>query len=65
MKRLENVLKMMEDETQRLANELVEERQKHQVTQDKLTAAEELANHQSVPSTANPRPPPFSIRLNS
>ena len=65
MKRLENVLKMMEDETQRLANELVEERQKHQVTQDKLTAAEELANHQSVPSKANPRPPPFSIRLNS
>ena len=52
----------MEDETQRLANELVEERQKHQVTQDKLTAADELVKNQSVPSTANPRPPPKELK---
>ena len=57
--------KTMKAETERLANELAEAKQQHQVTQDKLTAAEELANHQSVPSTANPHPPPFSIRLNS
>ena len=65
MKRLANILKMMEDETQRLANELAEAKQQHQVTQDQLTAAEELAKNQSVSSTANPSPPPFPIRLNS
>jgi hypothetical protein len=42
MKRLENVLKMMEDETQRLANELAESKQQHQATRKKLAAAEEL-----------------------
>ena len=55
----------MEAETERLANELAEAKQQHQVTQDQLTAAEELAKNQSVSSTANPSPPPFPIRLNS
>ena len=52
----------MELETQRLANELEDARQKHQAILKKLDAAEALAKNQSVPSTANPSPPPFPIR---
>jgi hypothetical protein len=55
----------MEAETQRLANELAEAKQQHKVTVGKLAAAEELAKNQSVPSTSNPRPSSFPIRLNS
>ena len=60
--RLENLLKTMEAETERLANELADAKQKHQAIQKKLDAAEALAKNQSVPSTANPSPPPFPIR---
>ena len=52
----------MEAETERLANELTDAKQKHQAIQKKLDAAEALAKNQSVPSTANPSPPPFPIR---
>ncbi len=62
---MENSLKTMEAETQRLANELAHAKQQHQVTLDKLAVAEELAKNQSVPSTAKPSPTPFPIRLNS
>ena len=62
---MENSLKTMEAETQRLANELTDAKQQLRVTVGKLAAAEELAKNQSVPSTANLRPTPFPIRLNS
>ena len=43
----------MKVETERLENELTDAKQQHQVTQDKLAVAEELAKNQSVPSTSN------------
>jgi hypothetical protein len=54
----------MKGETERLENELADAKQQHQVTLEKLAAAEELAKNQSVSPTANPNPPPFPVRLN-
>ncbi len=50
----------MGDETQRLANELADARQKHQVTQDQQK--HQITQKREVPSTANPSPLPFPIR---
>jgi hypothetical protein len=43
----------MKGETERLENELADAKQQHQVTLEKLAAAEELAKTQSVPFTSN------------